>query len=107
MGKQDGHGDARGGIGQCSLVDAVVARFMVLQAEMRDVFAERQEKVIIAIMMRTEERVGLGDELSIVSLGFGSHLQCGRAIGGDIDLMARSLAGSEIDHAKVASRNHG
>ena len=80
---------------------------MVFQAEMRDVFAERQEKVIIAIMMRTEERVGLGDELSIVSLGFGSHLQGGRAIGGDIDLMARSLAGCEVDDAKVAPGNHG
>ena len=54
MREQDGHGDARGGIGQAALVDAVVARFMVFQAEMRDVFAERQEKMIIAIMMRTE-----------------------------------------------------
>ena len=43
-------------IDQRALAHAVVARFVMLQAEMRHVIAQRQQEMIVAKMPRTEQR---------------------------------------------------
>ncbi len=55
--------DAFGPIRQAALGGAAVARFVVLQAEVRRVIAQREQEVIVAIVPRTEKRIRFGYEL--------------------------------------------
>ena len=45
--------------------DAVVARFVVLEAEVRDVVRQCEEEIVVAIVARAEERSRLGDEIAV------------------------------------------
>ena len=81
---------------------------MVLQPEMRDVFAERQQKMIVAIMPRAEQRAGLGDQVSVMRFRFRRVIARAAGLSAAISIsMVRSLAGRKINRAKIAPGNHG
>src|SRR5204862_7239822 len=50
---------------QCAFFAAIVARFVVLQSEMRDVTGERKEPGVMPIHPRAEQRTGLRDEPTV------------------------------------------
>ena len=64
---------ARSGVrvDQGALAGAVVARFVVLQSEMRDVIAEREEEVVAAVVVRAEEGAGFLDQVLEVPITSG------------------------------------
>ena len=70
---------------------AVVAGFMMFEAEMSDMVAEREQEVVAPIMMCAKEGVGLGDQMRKVADVFGFHFQSGGAVGHDVKLV-RGLA---------------
>ena len=48
-------------INRAFFVDAVVARFVMLEAEVRHVVAQREQEMVVAIVAHAEERAGFGD----------------------------------------------
>ena len=53
-------------VDQGSFIDAAVVGFMMLEAEVRNVIAERVEKVIVAVVLRAEKLLGLLDQALVV-----------------------------------------
>ena len=51
---------------QRRFLDAVVARLVVLETEVRDVVAEREQPVVVAIVIRAEDGGGLVDQPSVL-----------------------------------------
>src|ERR1700735_4469241 len=75
---------------------------MMLEAEMGDVVAKRKQKMIIAIMPRSEKFAGLGHEIDHSLLNLGTHVERDRAVGDHIDFVMNGLAGrSDVDDAVV------
>ena len=66
MGQQAGGHFARGVVDQGALVDAAVVGFVMLEAEVRDVIAERVEEMIVAVVMRAEKFLRLIDQILVV-----------------------------------------
>ena len=54
-------------VDQSAFVDAAVVRFVMFEAEVRDVIAEGVEKVIVAVVMRAEKFLRLVDQILIWS----------------------------------------
>src|ERR1017187_3636085 len=107
VGQQAGEIDAAGIFDQAALGGAIVARFMMLEAEMRHVVTECEEKMIIAIVAGTEEGARLRNQLVKMHLRLRSHCQGSRAVRGDVDLMRRILAGSDLDGTEIPAGKHG
>ncbi len=59
---------------------AVITRLVVLQTTRRDVVAQRQKEVIVAVVMRVKQCLCLLDQMTIIGdLGIG-NIQCRRVI---------------------------
>ena len=84
MGQQAGRKFARGVINQSTFVDAAVVGFVMLEAEVGDVIAERVEEVIVAVVVRAEEFLRLIDQILVVIPGFLRGVERCRAVGGDV-----------------------
>ncbi len=91
MGQQAGRHFAGGFIDQGALVDAAVVGFVVLQAEVGDVIAERVEEVIVAVVMRAEKFLRLIDKTLVVVPNFLGSFERGGAVGGDVHFGGRIL----------------
>src|ERR1700677_4564540 len=75
----------------------------MLQTEVSDVVAERQQKVIVAIMSRTEKSACLSNKLVQVHFGFGCHRQGRFAVRRDVDVVRRILSRCQLDFAEIAA----
>ena len=71
-------------VDQRALVDAAIVGFVVLEAEVGNVIAERVEEVIIAVVMCAEKLLRLLDETLVVVPDFLRRIEGGRAVGGDV-----------------------
>ena len=98
------------GIGQeqGSLGQAAVVRFVMFQAEMRHMIAQRQQEMVVAIMPRPEKFARLGNQVGHLLLNRGAHVESGFAVRHHIDLMVDRLAlGRQVDGAIILARNDG
>ena len=95
------------GIGKKALAGAVLARFVVLQPEVPGVIAQAQQKVVIAKVVRIEQRRGFGDQVAECLPVRCTHLQRGGAIGCDVDLMRRHLLMLQGHYFEIPARQHG
>ena len=89
VGQQASRFFAGGVVDQRALVDTAIVGFMVLEAEVRNVIAERIEEVIIAVVMCSEKLLSLLDEALVVVPDFRRRIEGGRAVGGDVHLSKR------------------
>ena len=91
VGEQAGLHLARGFIDEAALVNAAVVGFVVLQTEVRDVIAQAEKKVVVAIVMRAEKFVRLFDQILVVVPDFLRRFESGGAVGGDVHLGERII----------------
>src|SRR6202050_135624 len=101
--KQPGECEELRFVDQAALRGAIVARFVMLKTEVSDVVAERQQKVIVAIMARTEKGACFSNKLVQVYLGFGCHRQRRFAVRRDVDIVRRILSRGQLDSAVIAA----
>ena len=87
--KQAGFHFASGFIDQSALVDPAVIGFVMLEAEVRDVIAQAEQEVVVAIVMRAEKLVRLIDQILVVVPDFLRRVESGGAVGGNIHLGER------------------
>ena len=73
-----------GVVDQGALVDAAVVGFVMLEAEVGDVIAERVEEVVVAVVMRAEKFLRLIDQILVVVPDFLRGFERGGAVGGDV-----------------------
>src|SRR5260370_33116351 len=66
---------------------------MVLQAEVSDMIAQAEQEVVVAIVMRAEEFVGLFDQVLVVVPDFLRSGKSGGAVGGNVHLSERIVCG--------------
>ena len=71
-------------IDEIALAHAAVVGFVVLEAEVGDVIAERVEEVVVAVVVRTEKFLRLIDQTLVMLPDFGWGFEGGGAVGGDV-----------------------
>src|SRR5580658_1876870 len=103
--QQAGFHSARGVIDESALAHAAVVGLMVLQAEVRHVIAQAVQKVVIAVVVRTEKLVGLFDQTLVVLPYVGWRGKCGGAVGGNIHLDERVVG--KLDHLEEFAGDDG
>src|SRR6202140_4812344 len=96
---------ARGVVNQTALVDAAVVGFVVLQAEVRDVIAQAEQEVVIAVMMRAEKLVRLFDQVLIVVPDLLRRGQRGGTVGSNVHFSQRIVG--EFYHLEKLASDHG
>ena len=64
----------------------------MLQSEVGHVIAQAVEKVIVAVVLRSEQRVGLCDQVLVVFPNLGGSVERGRAVGGNVHFHRRRLS---------------
>src|SRR5271156_1435747 len=80
----------------------------MLEAEVRDVVAEREKEMVVAIMARAEKLAGFGDEVGHGLLNFRAHGQGGFAVGNHVDFVVNGFAGRrEVNCAIKFANNYG
>src|SRR6266496_4770699 len=65
---------------------------MMLQAEVRDVIAQAEQKVVVAVMRGTEQKPSLLHQVRIFVPHFLWRVECGGAIGSNVHFDRGSLA---------------
>src|SRR6202167_2521436 len=81
---------------------------MMLKAEMSHVIAERKQEMIIAVMPCAEKFAGFGHQIDHPLLNFRTHVECGFAVGNDVDSVMNWLAGrSDVIDAVVFTADNG
>src|SRR5579863_8253755 len=94
------------GLEENSLREAAVIALVVLESKVGDMIAERQEKMIIAVMARAEKRARFGDKILQSLFNFRAHVEVGRIVSSEIDFMVNFLARrSQVDVAIVFAGN--
>ena len=92
MRQQPAQRHAGAGHEQRALRQPAVVRFMMFQAEVRHMIAEREQKMIVAIMARAKELARLGNQVGHLLLVLGAHVQRGFAVGHHVDFMVNRFA---------------
>ena len=103
--EQRGHELALIFIDQRAFAGPIVAGFMMLQAEVRHVVAQGQEEMVIPIVTGAKERSGLRDEVLEVPFVLRLHLECGRAVGHNVNEVRRVGAGRQVHCPEIISGN--
>src|ERR1700728_1025543 len=102
MRKKAADGERAAGREEDALGEAAVVRLMMLEAEVRNVIAEREKEMVVAIMARAEEDAGFGDDVDESFLNSGRNGEGGFTVGSEVELMVDGLAGRrEINGAIV------
>src|SRR5258708_36442848 len=78
---------------------------MVLQAEVSDMIAQAEQEVVVAIVMRAEEFVGLFDQVLVVVPDFLRSGKRGGAVGGNVHLGERIVC--EFDNLEELASDYG
>ena len=81
-------------------VDAVVARLVMLEAEVRHDVAEREQPVVVAIVVRAEDGGGLVDEPSVLRGEIVRRLRGLGALGEKIQRVPQRRMADQIDLAQ-------
>ena len=105
VGQKPGGQLARGVVDQGSFIDAAVVGFVVLESEVRNVIAERIEKMIIAVVMRAEEFLRLVDEIFVVLPNLLRRFERGGAVGSNVHFSGRILR--ERNYLQEFSSDYG
>ena len=102
--RQKAGGDAAVvGIDQGFFVGAVVARFVVFEAEVGDVIAQGVEEMVVAEVAGAEEGLGFADQVAVVpDFGFGDA-EGAFAVGGEMQVVGDGFAGAEVHRAEVGA----
>ncbi len=103
MREETGHQLSAVGVHERSLVHAVVARFVMLQAEVGGVIRQREEEIVVAVVPRPEEGAGLRDEGAVLRLELGTDRESRLAVGRDVEAVWGSAVG-QGDDAKILAR---
>ena len=91
-----------------ALGQAAVVRLVMLEAEVRDVIAEREQEVVVAIVTRAEELARFGDEVGQSFLNGGRDVERGFAVGDEVEFVVDRLAGRrDVDDAIVFAGDDG
>ena len=85
---------------------AVVARLMMLEAEVRDLIAERHEEVIRPIVPALVERAGLPHQPVELGDVFLRQLDLLRPVGGHVEIVLRRNLRARADLAEVPPGEH-
>ena len=72
-----------------AFVDAAVVGFVMLEAEVGDVIAQRVEEVIVAVVVGAEKLLRLVDQTLVVIPDFRGSVEGGGAVGGDVHFGGR------------------
>src|ERR1700748_3059122 len=91
VGQQAADHEGSGRFKERPLRQAAVVRFMMFEAEVGYMIAEREQEVITAIMPGAEELSRLGHQIRHALLDRRAHLQRSRAVGHHIDLVMHGL----------------
>ena len=93
---------------QSSLGQPAVVRLVVFEAEMRYMIAEREQKMIVAIVASTKKFARLGHQIRHFLLIFGAHVQRICAVGRDVNFMMDGFSWrGEVDAPVKLSGNYG
>ena len=87
------------------LVQPVVARLVMFQAEMADVVAQGEQEMIIAIVMRAEQRIRLRDQVRKMARVLRFDFQRGGAVGDDVQEVRRISARRQIQRSEKFPRD--
>ena len=89
-------------VDQRALIQPIVAGQVMLEAEVRDVVAERQQEVIDRVVARPEQPAGFDDESIKLRLRLGIEFDRSRTFGGDMKIVLRArFAGRQFHRAEV------
>jgi len=102
MREQAADGEGAAGREEDALGEAAVVRLVMLEAEVRDVIAEREQEVVVAVVARAEEHAGFSDDVGESFLDGGRDGEGGFAVGDEVELVVDGLAGRrQVDDAVV------
>jgi hypothetical protein len=107
VGQEGGGGLAQVVVEERSFRNAVVAGLVMLQSEVGDAIAQRQEKPVGAVVTRAEERPGFRDEAVVGGAGLGRDLQRLVALRGHLHEMRDGASLADGQLAKMSPANHG
>ncbi len=93
-------------VDHCALGHTVVARFMMFEAEMRNLIAQRQQEVILTVVARRIERAGFRHQPLVVGNGIGRNVEGGVTVGGDIEEMLNRAFGGQRNAAEMPPGQH-
>ena len=79
----------------------------MLQAKVRHVVAQAVQKMIVAVVLRSEKRARLRDQILVVLPDIGGRVERGGAVGGDIHLDWRRLPRVQRNYLQILSGNDG
>src|SRR5438105_4270573 len=87
------------------LARLVVARFMMLQAEMRDLIAQNEKEMVFTVMHQvTIKDQRFLNKLTIFTNQFQTNIERFIAVNSHIQIMHRSCAETQLEAAKMFSR---
>ena len=95
------------GINQASLAQPAVIRFVMLQSEVSHVITQAEQKVIIAVVLRSKQRVGLRDQVLVMLPNLRRSIERGRTVGSNVHFRGRSLSRIEGDNFQILSSDDG
>ena len=106
MRKQVGIGAPQRVIDQRSFQRAIVARLVMLQPGMRHMIAERQQKMIVAVMPPAEQGARFLHQILQMSHFVRSDVGGAGAIGGDMQEVRRTAARAQVDGLEIRTHQH-
>ena len=108
MREQAADGEGAAGGEEDAFGEAAVVGLVMFEAEVRDVIAEGEEEVVVAIMTCAEEDAGFGDDVGEAFLDGGRDGERGFTVGDEVELVVDGLAGGrEVDDAVVLAFDDG
>ena len=94
-------------VDQRALAGAVVARFVVLQSEVRHVIAQRVKEVIAPVVARAEERAGFLHQVLEMADQLGAGLQRAVAIGRHVQVVRSALLAAQFERLVMGAGRDG
>ena len=94
-------GDVLVGIGEVFRFEAIIAALVVLEAEMAGVVGQREQEVVVAVVVAAKQFLGLDNQVPVIAqLRVGEH-QVGRGIGNDVQMHGRRGPGRQVDATEI------
>src|SRR5213593_3776525 len=106
MRKQGGMNSPEVTIDERVLLNAVVARLVVLQAEMSHLIAKRIEEIIVPVMVRAEERKCLQDQPLVGGDLARAHLERCLSVARNVKILRQRCVRRYIDAAVMLAGKH-
>ena len=91
-------------VGEVAETDAVLARLVMLETDAREMIADRQQEIVVAVMTRTEQRSCLAHHAPVLFDLLLGRRQFRRAVGEDVEAHGRPRIVVEHHRSRVRSR---